>query len=45
MMRLTELELVAARAAVLRSGIENLPAGIFGERLIAPQRLFRAGCG
>jgi xanthine dehydrogenase accessory factor len=42
---LTELELVAARATVLRYGIESLPAGIFGERLIAPQRLFVLGAG
>jgi xanthine dehydrogenase accessory factor len=43
---LTENELVAARAAVLRDGdVENLPAGIFGERTIAPQRLFLLGAG
>ena len=42
---LTENELVAARAAVLRGGFENLPAGIFGERAIAPQRLFLLGAG
>jgi len=42
---LTENELVAARAAVLRGGVEKLPAGIFGERTIAPQRLFLLGAG
>jgi xanthine dehydrogenase accessory factor len=43
---LTENELVAARAAVLRGGgVENLPAGIFGERTVAPQRLFVLGAG
>jgi xanthine dehydrogenase accessory factor len=42
---LTENELVAARAAVLRGDVENLPAGIFEERAIAPQRLFLLGAG
>jgi len=42
---LTEPELVAARAAVLRCGVEDLPAEIFGERIIAPQRLFLLGAG
>ena len=43
---LTETELVAARAAVLQcDGVENLPAGIFGERTTAPQRLFLLGAG
>ena len=44
--RLTEPELVAARAAVLqRGGIEDASAGIFLERIIAPQRLFVLGAG
>jgi xanthine dehydrogenase accessory factor len=43
---LTESELVVARAAVLgRDGIENVPSGIFGERIVAPQRLFVLGAG
>jgi xanthine/CO dehydrogenase XdhC/CoxF family maturation factor len=42
---LTESELVDVRAAVLRSGVESLPAGIFGERIVTPQRLFVLGAG
>ena len=43
---LTESELVVARAAVLgRDGIENVPSGIFGERIASPQRLFVLGAG
>jgi xanthine dehydrogenase accessory factor len=43
---LTEPELVALRAVVLQGGgVENLPAGIFGERIITPQRLFVLGAG
>lgn len=43
---LTELELVEARAGVLRGGwLENMPEGIFVERLRAPQRLFVLGAG
>jgi xanthine dehydrogenase accessory factor len=42
---LTENELVTARTAILRGGVENLPTGIFGERTIAPQRLFLLGAG
>jgi xanthine dehydrogenase accessory factor len=44
--RLTEPELVAARAAVLgRGGVQNVAAGIFVELIAAPQRLFVLGAG
>jgi xanthine/CO dehydrogenase XdhC/CoxF family maturation factor len=44
--RLTEPELVAARAAVLRrGGIEDAAARVFEERITAPQRLFVLGAG
>jgi xanthine/CO dehydrogenase XdhC/CoxF family maturation factor len=43
---LTEPELVDARAGVLRRGwIENMPEGIFVERIVTPQRLFVLGAG
>ena len=43
---LTEPELVEARAGVLRRGwVENMPEGIFVERIVAPQRLFVLGAG
>jgi xanthine dehydrogenase accessory factor len=43
---LSELELVDARAGVLRGGwLENMPEGIFVERIRAPQRLFVLGAG
>jgi xanthine dehydrogenase accessory factor len=44
--KLTEPELVDARAGVLRGGwIEAMPEGIFVERIVAPQRLFVLGAG
>jgi xanthine dehydrogenase accessory factor len=43
---LTELELVEARAGVLRHGwIESMPEEMFVERIAAPQRLFILGAG
>jgi xanthine dehydrogenase accessory factor len=43
---LTEPELVNARAGVLgRDWIENMPEGIFVERIVAPQRLLVLGAG
>ena len=43
---LTEPELVDARAGVLRRGwVENMPEGIFVERIVGPQRLFVLGAG
>jgi xanthine dehydrogenase accessory factor len=43
---LSELELVEARAGVLRGGwLEESPQGIFVERILAPQRLFVLGAG
>ena len=44
--KLTEPELVDARRGVLRQGWrETMPAGIFVERIVAPQRLFILGAG
>jgi xanthine/CO dehydrogenase XdhC/CoxF family maturation factor len=44
--KLTEPELVDARAGVLRQGWrETMPEGIFVERIVAPQRLFVLGAG
>jgi xanthine dehydrogenase accessory factor len=44
--KLTEPELVDARAGVLRDGwVEAMPEGIFVERIVAPQRLFVLGAG
>jgi xanthine dehydrogenase accessory factor len=44
--KLTEPELVGARAGVLRGGwVEAMPEGIFVERIVAPQRLFVLGAG
>lgn len=44
--KLTEPELVDARAGVLRGGwVEAMPEGIFVERIVAPQRLFVLGAG
>lgn len=43
--RLTEPELVAARASVLGCGAEGVLAGVFVERIVAPQRLFVLGAG
>jgi xanthine/CO dehydrogenase XdhC/CoxF family maturation factor len=44
--RLAESELVEARAGVLRGDwVENMPPGIFVERIGAPQRLFVLGAG
>jgi xanthine dehydrogenase accessory factor len=44
--KLTEPELVDARAGVLRQGWrETMPEGIFVERIVAPQRLFILGAG
>jgi xanthine dehydrogenase accessory factor len=43
---LTEPELVDARGGVLRRDwIENMPEGVFVERIVAPQRLFVLGAG
>ena len=42
---LSEPDLVEARSVIRRGGIESLPAGIFGEPIIAPQRLFVLGAG
>ncbi|MGD0443393.1 MAG: XdhC family protein [Edaphobacter sp.] len=43
---LTESELVEARAGVLRGDwVENMPRGIFVERIGTPQRLFVLGAG
>jgi xanthine/CO dehydrogenase XdhC/CoxF family maturation factor len=43
---LTEPDLVDARAGVLgREWIENIPEGVFVERIAAPQRLFVLGAG
>ncbi|WP_433983645.1 hypothetical protein RBB78_22140 [Tunturiibacter empetritectus] len=42
---LTELELVEARAGVLKGGIDNSDSGVFVERITAPQRLFVLGAG
>jgi xanthine dehydrogenase accessory factor len=43
---LTESELVEARRGVLRGDwVENMPQGIFVERIGAPQRLFVLGAG
>jgi xanthine/CO dehydrogenase XdhC/CoxF family maturation factor len=43
---LSEPELVDARAGVLRGGwLENMPEGIFVEKIRAPQRLFVLGAG
>jgi xanthine/CO dehydrogenase XdhC/CoxF family maturation factor len=44
--RLTESELVEAREGVLQlDWVENMPQGIFVERIDAPQRLFVIGAG
>jgi xanthine/CO dehydrogenase XdhC/CoxF family maturation factor len=44
--KLTEPELVDARAGVLRGGwVEAMPEGIFVERIVSPQRLFVLGAG
>jgi xanthine dehydrogenase accessory factor len=44
--KLTESELVEARRGVLSGDwIENMPRGLFVERIVAPQRLFVLGAG
>jgi xanthine dehydrogenase accessory factor len=42
---LTEVELVKARANVLKRGTDSLDSGVFVERIAAPQRLFVLGAG
>jgi len=43
--RLTETELVEARAVLLRGEVESLAPEVFAERISAPQRLFVLGAG